>query len=144
VIEHHERVYGPERTETATVYNNISSLYIELKEIRLARKFAEKSYQINLKVFGPKHSLTILDRNNLAQILEMERDPELVKANVSDSRLCSACNKVSFSVIDSSISSCSKVGLSTMLMCSGCIVARYCCAECQLEDWKEHKTNASK
>jgi hypothetical protein len=87
-------VYGLEHTETATSYNNVSLLYLKLKELRLAHEFAEKSYAIYLKVLGPKHSDTINAHKTLAAILKMEKDPEYAKANISDSRVCSTCNKV--------------------------------------------------
>jgi hypothetical protein len=65
-----------------------------LKEFRLAREFAEKAHAIYLRVYGPKHSYTIDSQGNLADLLKAERDPEFAKAKVSDSRLCSMCNKV--------------------------------------------------
>jgi hypothetical protein len=76
------------------MYNNVSGLYIKLKELRLARKFAEKAHAILLKVLGPKDSHTIRVSNNLEGILEMEKDPEFASEIFSDSRLCSTCNKV--------------------------------------------------
>jgi tetratricopeptide (TPR) repeat protein len=68
----HEKVRGPEHTDTAMNLNNLASLLKAQGEFAAARPLFERALTIREKVRGPEHTDTATNLNNLASLLQAQ------------------------------------------------------------------------
>ena len=94
LIEGYARADMSDRSDCAAALLNVSVIYIKLNDLVRAREFAERSHAILLNLYGPEHSSTKDAVSNLKDIHELEQKNPDYRRVVSDSRLCSNCNKV--------------------------------------------------
>ena len=95
LIEGYDRAGMSAHPICAAALFNASFVYVKLNDLVRARQYAERSHVICSKHFGPEDSRTKNVQIRLKDIHELElKNPEARRV-VSDSRLCSNCNKVS-------------------------------------------------
>ena len=96
LIEACERAGMANDQAFGAILNNASQLLMLLNDLVRAREYAERLHAFYSNLFGPEHSQTKDVEKLLKNIHELERKNPDYRAGISDSRLCSNCNKVSF------------------------------------------------
>jgi tetratricopeptide (TPR) repeat protein len=70
----HEKVLGPEHSDTATLLNDFALLLRTQGDLAGARPLFERALAIYEKVLGPEHADTAMGLNNLAGLLQAQGD----------------------------------------------------------------------
>ena len=94
LIEAYERAGLSDNPVYGTVLFNASFVYMKLNDLVRARECAERSHAIFSSLYGPDDSRTKKVQIHLQKIQELEQKNPDFRATLSDSRLCSNCNKV--------------------------------------------------
>jgi tetratricopeptide (TPR) repeat protein len=68
----HERVLGPDHSDTGHSLNNLAALLLYQGELKAARLLSERSLQVSERVLGPDHPDTASRLNNLAAVLSTQ------------------------------------------------------------------------
>ena len=82
-----------------------------------ARKYLDLAEEVNRNYYGSANRETKVAEKNRSEL-------------ETSLRTCTRCGPVKADVV--------------MKVCSACKAARYCCAACQLDDWKEHKAECKR
>jgi tetratricopeptide (TPR) repeat protein len=147
---------------TGSALHNAALILARLGNFGNAIEHEERSIGIFETTLGPTHCFTKTAQQQLLVYKLALTDAEMRRSLVSDSRLCHMCDAVtkgadacsgcgaSLGGDDRPASKCVKrnadqndcwlceqVGKFT---CSRCNMARYCSRECQVKNWKAHKT----
>jgi tetratricopeptide (TPR) repeat protein len=152
---------------TGSALHNAALIFARLGDFDRAIEHEERSIAVFEATLGPAHGFTKTAQQQLLVYKHALTDVEVQRSLVSDSRLCRVCDTVTEGAVacsgcDASLSGdalncndrsvskcvksnadekncwlCEKTGTFT---CSRCGMARYCCRECQVKNWKAHKT----